>query len=223
APVGGTLLSLKTRVSVSGVPTAHGDMTKAERTADIRAAAKPPRILVADDQPDVLLALRLLLKAEGFEIVAVESPAAVLEAAGRQDFDIVLMDLNYTRDTTSGAEGLELLGRGRALRGGPDVVVMTAWGTIELAVEAMRLGARSFVLKPWDNLALIRTLRPQREERARKTYAQADDPHTRELILARRVQHQLLPRTLPSLATLEYAGDCRQARGGGGGGVAFTA
>jgi phosphoserine phosphatase RsbU/P len=221
APAAGTLLSLKTRVSVSGVPTAHGDMTKAERTADIRAAAKPPRILVADDQPDVLLALRLLLKAEGFEIVAVESPAAVLEAAGRQDFDIVLMDLNYTRDTTSGAEGLELLGRVRALRGGPDVVVMTAWGTIELAVEAMRLGARSFVLKPWDNLALIRTLRTQLEERARKTYAQADDPHTRELILARRVQHQLLPRTLPSLATLEYAGDCRQAGAVGGDGYDF--
>jgi phosphoserine phosphatase RsbU/P len=188
-----------------------------------RAAGTPerPRILVADDQPDVLLALRLLLKAEGFEIEAVDSPPAVLAAASRRAFDLVLMDLNYTRDTTSGAEGLELLGRLRTLRDGPDVVVMTAWGTIDLAVEAMRLGARSFVLKPWDNATLVRTLRVQLEERARKTEALADEPRARDLVLARHVQLQLLPRTLPALATLEYAGDCRQAGAVGGDGYDF--
>jgi len=192
-----------------------------ERPVGPARPSEHARILVADDQPDVLLALRLLLKAEGFEIEAVESPAAVLQAAGRGRFDLVLMDLNYTRDTTSGAEGLELLGRLRALREPPDVVVMTAWGTIELAVEAMRLGARSFVLKPWDNATLVRTLRTQLEERARKTEAMADDPRARELVLARRVQHQLLPRTLPLLRTLEYAGDCRQAGAVGGDGYDF--
>jgi sigma-B regulation protein RsbU (phosphoserine phosphatase) len=192
-----------------------------ETSSGSRTTAERPRILVADDQPDVLMALRLLLKTEGFDIEAADSPAAVLAAADQRSFDLVLMDLNYTRDTTSGAEGLELLGRLRSLRDAPDVVVMTAWGTIELAVEAMRLGARSFVLKPWDNATLVRTLRTQLEERARKTEAQADEPRAHDLVLARRVQHQLLPRTLPPLETLDYAGDCRQAGAVGGDGYDF--
>jgi sigma-B regulation protein RsbU (phosphoserine phosphatase) len=183
----------------------------------------PPRILVADDQPDVLVALSLLLKGEGFEVEVVDSPAAATLAASRMSFDLVLMDLNYTRDTTSGAEGLELLARLRALRQGPDVVVMTAWGTIELAVEAMRLGAGGFVLKPWDNLALVRTLREQidqrdhRRERGLGERGAAD----RELDLARRVQRQLLPQAPPPLATLEYAAVCREAGAVGGDGYDF--
>jgi sigma-B regulation protein RsbU (phosphoserine phosphatase) len=183
----------------------------------------PPRILVADDQPDVLVALHLLLKAEGYDVEAVDSPAAVLGAASRASFDLVLMDLNYTRDTTSGAEGLELLARLRARREAPDVVVMTAWGTIGLAVEAMRLGARGFVLKPWDNAALVRTLRAELEERARRREAEREGQGAadRDLALARRVQRQLLPRTRPPLATLEYAGDCREAGAVGGDGYDF--
>src|SRR4051794_3061949 len=100
-----------------------------------------PRVLVADDQPDVLEALRLLLKREGFAAVTTSSPAGVLGALEGQDFDAVLMDLNYTRDTTSGTEGLDLLGRLRTQDHTLPVVVMTAWGSVDGAVEAMRRGA----------------------------------------------------------------------------------
>src|SRR5205085_2905847 len=106
-----------------------------------------PRTLIADDQPDVLAALRLLLKGEGYQTEAVTSPAAVLEAVESRDFDLVLMDLNYARDTTSGQEGLDLVSRIQALDNTLPVVVMTAWGSIELAVEAMRRGVRDFVQK----------------------------------------------------------------------------
>ena len=123
----------------------------------------PPRILVADDQPDVLEALRLLLKGEGFAIEAVTSPVAVLRAVESREFDAALIDLNYTRDTTSGHEGLSLLARLQALDSSLPVVVMTAWGSVESAVEAMRLGARDYVEKPWDNARLLATLRSQVE------------------------------------------------------------
>src|SRR6201994_948393 len=118
-----------------------------------------PRIVIADDQPDVLEALRLLLKGEGYETEAVSSPAAVLRALESRDFDAALVDLNYARDTTSGQEGLDLLTRIRSLDGAPPVVVMTAWGSVELAVEAMRRGARDFIQKPWENARLLTVLR----------------------------------------------------------------
>jgi DNA-binding NtrC family response regulator len=119
----------------------------------------PPRILVADDQPDVLEALRLLLKGEGFEIQTASSPAGIAHAVEAGDFDLVLMDLNYTRDTTSGKEGLDLLTQLRALEGTLPVVVMTAWGSVEGAVEAMRRGARDYIEKPWDNDRLMTMIR----------------------------------------------------------------
>ena len=122
---------------------------------------KPSRVLVADDQRDVLEALRLALKGEGLQCETAASPAAVLAALDARDFDAVLMDLNYTRDTTSGAEGLDLLARIRELDADLPVIVMTAWGTVDLAVEAMRRGARDFVQKPWDNTRLLTTLRTQ--------------------------------------------------------------
>jgi DNA-binding NtrC family response regulator len=118
------------------------------------------RILVADDQADVLQALRLLLKAEGCEIETVTSPAGVLAAVDAREFDVALIDLNYTRDTTSGEEGLSLLSKLQQLDTPMPVIVMTAWGTVDLAVEAMRRGARDFIQKPWDNervLAVVRT------------------------------------------------------------------
>ena len=118
-----------------------------------------PRILIADDQPDVLEALRLLLKAEGFEIELAQSPAGVLAALEARDFDVVLLDLNYTRDTTSGKEGLDLLSQIQALDATLPTIVMTAWGSIEGAVEAMRRGARDYIEKPWDNARLLTTLR----------------------------------------------------------------
>jgi DNA-binding NtrC family response regulator len=123
----------------------------------------PRRILIADDQADVLEALRLLLKSEGYRIEAAASPRAVLSAVEARDFDVVLMDLNYTRDTTSGQEGLDLLARIRAADSFLPVVVMTAWGSVELAVEAMRRGARDFIQKPWDNARLLAVLDTQIE------------------------------------------------------------
>ena len=114
-----------------------------------------PRILIADDQVDVLESLRLLLKSEGYQIVSVTSPSAVLASVEQSDFNCVLMDLNYARDTTSGQEGLDLLARLQALDSSLPVVVMTAWGSVEVAVEAMRRGARDFIQKPWDNARLL--------------------------------------------------------------------
>src|SRR5437870_7831580 len=125
--------------------------------------ANAPRVLIADDQPDVLEALRLLLKTEGYQIELVSSPAGVLNALDAREFDVVLMDLNYARDTTSGQEGLDLLSRIQAVDSTLPVVVMTAWGSVELAVEAMRRGARDFIQKPWENARLLSVLRKQIE------------------------------------------------------------
>lgn len=122
-----------------------------------------PRVLVADDQPDVREALRLLLKSEGYSTEAVDEPEAIVKAVESQDFDLVLMDLNYARDTTSGREGLDLLERLRKVDATLPIVVMTAWGSVELTVEAMRSGARDFVQKPWDNARLLSILRTQIE------------------------------------------------------------
>ena len=122
-----------------------------------------PRILIADDQVDVLESLRLLLKSEGYQIASATSPAAVLAAVEQSDFNCVLMDLNYARDTTSGQEGLDLLARLQALDSSLPVVVMTAWGSVEVAVEAMRRGARDFIQKPWDNARLLAIVRTQVE------------------------------------------------------------
>jgi len=122
-----------------------------------------PKILIADDQADVLAALRLLLKAEHFQAETAASPAAVLKALAAQEFDVVLIDLNYARDTTSGSEGLDLLSKIQSLDPTLPVVVMTAWGSVNLAVEAMRRGARDFIQKPWENARLLAVLRTQVE------------------------------------------------------------
>jgi DNA-binding NtrC family response regulator len=125
--------------------------------------SRTPCILVADDQPDVLEALRFLIKGEGYQAVSVNSPASVIDEVESRDFDAVLIDLNYTRDTTSGQEGLELLNRIQLLDTTLPVIVMTAWGSVELAVEAMRRGARDFIQKPWDNARLSAILKTQIE------------------------------------------------------------
>jgi DNA-binding NtrC family response regulator len=122
-----------------------------------------PRILIADDQADVVAALSLLLKGERFQIESASSPAGVLRAIDGQEFDVVLIDLNYARDTTSGSEGLDLLSKIQAVDPSLPVVVMTAWGSVGLAVEAMRRGARDFIQKPWDNARLLAILRTQVE------------------------------------------------------------
>ena len=122
-----------------------------------------PRILVADDQAAVRDAMRLLLKGEGYAVTLVPSPAEALAAVQASAFGLVLIDLNYTRDTTSGREGLELLDRLLAQEDAPPVVVMTAWATVDIAVEAMRRGARDFIQKPWENPRVLATVRTQLE------------------------------------------------------------
>jgi len=123
----------------------------------------PIRLLVADDDPSVLEALRLLLKGEGYQVETATSPGGVLSAVETRDFDALLMDMNYTRDTTGGIEGLDLLSRLQGLDATLPVLVMTAWGSIEGAVEAMRRGARDYIEKPWDNARLLQQLRTQIE------------------------------------------------------------
>src|SRR5438132_689470 len=137
--------------------------TTTDRTDTLSPRSEPmtPRVLIADDQADVLEALRLLLKGEGYRIESAGSPAAILEAVDSTELDAVLMDLNYARDTTSGQEGLDLLSQIRGHDSTLPVVVMTAWGSVELAVEAMRRGARDFVQKPWENARLLTIVRTQ--------------------------------------------------------------
>ncbi len=128
-----------------------------------REKETPYRLLIADDQPHILEALRLLLKPEGYQLEMVRTPALVLDALAHEDFDGVLIDLNYTRDTTSGQEGLDLVARVKEIDTQLPVVVMTAWGSIDLAVEAMRRGAGDFIQKPWENTRLLSILRTQME------------------------------------------------------------
>src|SRR5215510_89627 len=123
--------------------------------------ARAPRIFIADDQHDVLESLRLLLKGEGYATDTFPRTDALLGALRGRSTDVVLMDLNYTRDTTSGEEGLDTLAKIRSFDATTPVIVMTAWGSIELAVEAMRRGAQDFIEKPWNNDRLLTVLRTQ--------------------------------------------------------------
>jgi sigma-B regulation protein RsbU (phosphoserine phosphatase) len=173
-----------------------------------------PRILIADDQPDLIDALRLLLKGEGIDIEAAVSPEAVLSAITGGKFDLLLMDLNYTGDTTSGREGIDLLSRVQALDSLLPVIVMTGWGSVDLAVEAMRRGVRDFVQKPWDNTQLLSTLRAEIDEgRARRQRLALEQ---RELDEARRIQRKLLPSVLPQVEGWEVAASWQPASGVGG-------
>jgi DNA-binding NtrC family response regulator len=137
------------------------------------------RLLIADDQRDVLEALRLLLKNDGYLIDTVESPGAVVTALSQREYDVVLIDLNYARDTTSGAEGLDLLRQIQQLDASLPVIVMTAWGSVHLAVEAMRRGARDFIEKPWDNERLLAIIRTQAELGRALRRADRLEAHTR--------------------------------------------
>jgi sigma-B regulation protein RsbU (phosphoserine phosphatase) len=174
---------------------------------------RPRRALIADDDADILTALRLLLANDGYELETVSSPAALLAALERSQFDVVLMDLNYARDTTSGREGIDLISRIHALDPVLPIVVMTGWGTVDLAVEAMRRGVRDFVQKPWDNARLLQTLNKQvklararrsaqhRLAETRKSQAQ----FKRELIEARELQENLLANANSTIEGLQVA------------------
>src|SRR5580704_15091709 len=138
-------------------------MTTMPLEITLESATAQPCVLIADDQTDVLEALRLLLKGHGYQTEAVTSPIALLDAIARREFDLILMDLNYARDTTSGREGLDLLAQLQALGGAPPIVVMTGWATVGLAVEAMQHGVGDFVEKPWVNTRLLEILKRQIE------------------------------------------------------------
>src|SRR5262245_60961873 len=172
--------------------------------------SKPYRVLVCDDQPDVLEALRLLLKGQGWQAITADSPAALLQTARGGQFDLILTDLNYTRDTTSGKEGMDLLASLEAQSNPAPVVVMTAWGNVDLAVEAMRRGACDFVQKPWDNTRLLATIQKQLDQAAERAKAQRQVKS--ELEIARNVQQKLFPNLSKTLQTIEYAGQCVPAR-----------
>ena len=177
------------------------------------ATAQVPRTLIADDQPDVRAALHLLLKGAGYQTEAADSPRAVLDAIKQQKFDLVLMDLNYARDTTSGKEGLDLISRIQDLDQDLPIVVMTAWATVDLAVESMRLGVRDFVQKPWENSRLLRKLRThieqgkvRRHQHDREVKSQLRDRQLKlELDEAREIQRGLMPRRMPDLQGFSVA------------------
>lgn len=168
------------------------------------------RVLVGDDQPDILEALRLLLKGAGYQNVLVDSPQALLRAAQAEPFDLILMDLNYARDTTSGEEGLDLLSSLEAQSNAAPVIVMTAWSNVDLAVEAMRRGACDFVQKPWDNARLLGAIRKQAVEASARI--KADRRVKTELEIAHNVQQKLFPNQTRQLASIDYAGRCVPAR-----------
>jgi sigma-B regulation protein RsbU (phosphoserine phosphatase) len=179
----------------------------------MQAATTAPRTLIADDQPDVLEALRLLLKSEGYQTEAVTSPSGVIDALKSHDFDLLLMDLNYARDTTSGQEGLDLLSRVQAVDSTLPIVVMTAWGSVELAVEAMRRGVRDFVLKPWDNTRLLSILRTQiKMGHVLRKKQRFNTEQERELVEARSIQRRLLPGDIPQIEGYTIAAAWRPAR-----------
>ena len=187
-------------------------------------ATHMPRTLIADDQPDVLAALRLLLKGAGFQTEAADSPNAVLAAIKKRQFDVVLIDLNYARDTTSGEEGLDLISRIQGEDDSLPIVVMTAWGTVDLAVEAMRRGVCDFVQKPWENSHLLQVLRAQVEQgRARRQLKQrASQRRTtrltlrRELAEARLIQERLMATTDVDLENVVLSSTWRVAGTVGG-------
>ncbi|MHC4083788.1 MAG: sigma-54-dependent transcriptional regulator [Planctomycetota bacterium] len=182
------------------------------------------RVLIADDQPDVLKALRLLMKPKAYKIETASSPTGIIEAIQNHDFDVVLMDLNYVRGHTSGEEGLDLLSQIKQIDSTLPVVVMTAWSSIELAVEAMRRGARNFVPKPWKNERLLAILHTQVElSRALRSQRQLEEENlllrdeTRQLLIgkSRAIQPVLdaIARVGPSEANVLIMGENGSGKG----------
>jgi sigma-B regulation protein RsbU (phosphoserine phosphatase) len=167
------------------------------------AAASVARVLVADDQPDIISALRLVLKGAGFEAASAASIDEITRQVAASHFDLLLMDLNYARDTTSGAEGLALIGEMHCRHPHLPIVAMTGWANVDTAVEAMRPPPRGYVPKPWDNDALVEIVRREVEEG--RAARRADAHATREWTEARAIQAALLPSALPVFAGVDLA------------------
>ena len=176
--------------------------------------SRSARVLVADDQIDILEALRWLLTGEGYEPVFVSSTDAVLERLQAENFDLLLMDLNYSRDTTSGREGLDLIPKVREIAADLPIVVMTGWGSIDTAVEAMRYGARSFVQKPWEESTLLEII--DREIAEARADRRRDRKQVRDFEEARMIQRGLLPTAFPQVPGIDVAVSWQPANGVGG-------
>lgn len=183
-----------------------------EQSAEVPAASG--RVLIADDQAHIVEALEMLLKGCGFSTETVSHPARVLSALEASAFDAVVMDLNYTRGIASGEEGLELVSQIRSRDKLLPVLVMTAWGSVDLAVEAMRRGASDFVEKPWENQHLLEKLQKQLWRAREQRRAQRE--REEELQEAREIQQRLLPKRLPEIAGYEVAGMTQPLRFVGG-------
>lgn len=185
-------------------------------TQETHADAVPQtgRVLIADDQPHILVALEMLLSGSGFSTETVTHPARVLRALEMEAFDAVLMDLNYTRNTIEGGEGLELVSKIRSMDRLLPIMVMTAWSSVDLAVEAMRRGASDFVQKPWENRDLLEKLQKQlASARAQRRVQRQREEELRE---AREIQDSLLPKKLPDVAGYEIAAVTQPLRFVGG-------
>jgi phosphoserine phosphatase RsbU/P len=186
-------------------------------TAKKSARLQRPRVLVADDQPSVLHALHLLLKAAGYDIVLATGPEGVIRALRSGSFDLMLMDLNYTLDTTSGGEGLDLISRIQAIDANLPIIGMTAWATVELAVEAMRRGACDFVEKPWNNgelLSKVASALDTAHSDAHQIINNREEHNERAEATA--IQRKLVSLELPRMNGCEISGDSRSLRFVGG-------
>jgi phosphoserine phosphatase RsbU/P len=176
----------------------------------------PAQILVADDQPDILEAIRLLFKQEGNEVLTVTSPEAIFKAIETREFDLLVMDLNYSRDTTSGSEGINAVSRIRALDHALPIIAMTAWGNIELAVKALHEGVGDFILKPWDDAKFVEIARSQiqqgRAQRRAEAVGADSGLSTHEILEARDVQRGFLPKGIPRFPGFAISGAWRPAR-----------
>ena len=193
-------------------------LAEAMTTGNSTTSEKPYKLLIADDQPQILEALRLLLKPEGYQLEMVRTPALLIDALTHESFDGVLIDLNYTRDTTSGQEGMDLVVRIKEIDPQLPIVVMTAWGNIDLAVEAMRRGASDFIQKPWENPRLLSVLRTQMElhrSQRRTQWLEAENrilraPGAPDFIASAASMHQVLEtmsRVGPSDANVLITGE----------------
>jgi phosphoserine phosphatase RsbU/P len=223
---------LASSLETSGSATAGSPSKReANKMASIEVKKMQSRILIADDQPDVLGALCLLLKGHGYVTETVTSPGDLMEALQRAEFDLLLMDLNYARDTTSGREGLDLLAQLKGVESVPPIVVMTGWATVGIAVEAMQRGVSDFVEKPWRNAQLLEVLQKQialgRERRelarlaieqtqAQRVIASQFHEQEHEIAEARAIQEGFLPKEIPQLVGFEIAAAWQSARVVGG-------